>query len=61
MKTALEYVVWCMANEDVSDCKLKSHYESLCETEQHRLQKAVKEYGKPETGMGKVVTDENYL
>ena len=60
MKSALEYVVWCMANESAPDCQLKAHYETLCETEQHRLQKAVDKYGEKDAGMGKVVSDEDY-
>lgn len=58
---AIEFLVWAMTNPDAPDAELKTKYESLCETEQHRLQKAVATYGKPDDSVSKLVGDPDYV
>lgn len=58
---AIEFLVWAMTNPDAPDAELKTKYESICETEQHRLQKAVATYGKPSDSVSKLVGDPDYV
>ena len=57
---AIEFLVWCMANGDKSDADMKARYETLCETDQHRLQRAIRAYGKPEDAVSQLVGDDSY-
>lgn len=58
--SAIEFLVWAMTNPDAPQADLKAKYESVCETDQHRLQKAVATYGKPDDSVGKLVGDPDY-
>lgn len=58
--TAIEFLVWSMSNPDATNEQLKVRYESICETDQHRLQKAVATYGKPDDSVTKLVGNPSY-
>ena len=58
---AIEFLVWAMSNPDATDEQLKLRYELICETDQHRLQKAVATYGKPDDSVSKLVGDPDYV
>jgi len=57
---AIEFLIWCMTNEDAPDAEMKARYETLCETEQHRLQKAIKTYGHPDAAVTNLIGNDNY-
>ncbi len=57
---AIEFLVWAMTNPDATDADLKAKYESVYETDQHRLQRAVATYGKPDDSVSKLVGDPDY-
>lgn len=57
---AIEFLVWCVANPDAPATQMKANYETLCETEQFRLQKAVASHGKPDDSVSKLVGDPDY-
>lgn len=57
---AAEFLVWCMANEEITDEQFKLKYETICETQQHSLQRAVQKYGLPDMSLTRIIGDDNY-